>query len=228
VKYLLVDLPSPGVLHVRLARPRQRNAISPGVLDELEAVFAAPDQPVVVLGSTDRRAFCAGGDLTLDADELMALSDRLFAFYAHLVALPNVLVAAADGAARGAGAQLLLCADVRVGGPGTSISWLGARSGLALGTWRLPQLVGTGLASDLSLTGREVRGPEALSIGLLSRLAEDAAATALDIAADIAGAPAGVPAQIKELLRGSGTEARLERERQANAARRLNRTVSRP
>jgi enoyl-CoA hydratase/carnithine racemase len=227
VKYLLVDRPSPGVLLARLDRPQRRNAIDATVLDELEAVFAAPDQPVVVLGSTDRRAFCAGADLTLDPDRLAALSDRLFAFYAHLITLPNVLVVAVDGAARGAGAQLLLCADLRVGGPDASISWLGARSGLALGTWRLPQLVGAGRASDLSLTGREIRAKEALSIGLLDRLADDALAEATGIAAALGGAPDGVPAQIKELIRGEDTAVRLGRERKANAARRLDRSVIR-
>ncbi len=228
VKYLLVDRPSPGVLRARLDRPQRRNAIDATMLDELEAAFAAPDQPVVVLGSTDRRAFCAGGDLTLDPDELATLSDRLFAFYAHLITLPSVLVVAVDGPARGAGAQLLLCADLRVGGPDTSISWLGARSGLALGTWRLPQLVGAGRAGDLSLTGREIRAQEALSIGLLDRLVDDAVAEATQIAAELGGAPDGVPAQIKELLRGEDSPVRLERERKANAAFRLDRTVVSP
>ena len=224
MKYLLVDRPSPGVLRVRLDRPERRNAIDATVLDELEATFADPDDPILVLGSTDRRAFCAGADLTLGQDELATLSDRLFAFYAYLISLPNVLIAAVDGAARGAGAQLLLCADLRIGGPDTSISWLGARSGLALGTWRLPQLVGAGRACDLSLTGREIRAEEARSIGLLDRLADEAVAEATQIAAELGGAPDGVPAQIKELLR-EDTAARLERERRANRARRLDRTV---
>jgi len=224
MKYLLVDRPSPGVLRVRLDRPERRNAIDATVLDELEVTFADPDDPILVLGSTDRRAFCAGADLTLGQDELATLSDRLFAFYAHLISLPNVLIAAVDGAARGAGAQLLLCADLRIGGPDTSISWLGARSGLALGTWRLPQLVGAGRACDLSLTGREIRAEEARSIGLLDRLADEAEAEATQIAAELGGAPDGVPAQIKELLR-EDTAARLERERRANRARRLDRTV---
>jgi len=224
MKYLLVDRPSPGVLRVRLDRPERRNAIDATVLDELEATFADPDDPILVLGSTDRRAFCAGADLTLGQDELATLSDRLFAFYAYLISLPNVLIAAVDGAARGAGAQLLLCADLRIGGPDTSISWLGARSGLALGTWRLPQLVGAGRACDLSLTGREIRAEEARSIGLLDRLADEAEAEATQIAAELGGAPDGVPAQIKELLR-EDTAARLERERRANRARRLDRTV---
>ena len=225
MKYLLVDRPSPGVLRVRLDRPRRRNAIDATVLDELEATLAAPGPPIVVLGSTDRRAFCAGADLTLGQDELATLSDRLFAFYAHLIELPNVLVAAVDGAVRGAGAQLLLCADLRIGGPDTSISWLGARSGLALGTWRLPQLVGAGRASDLSLTGREIRASEAWSAGLLDRLADDAVAEATQIAAELGVAPDGVPAQVKELLRGADTAARLDRERAANATRWLDRKV---
>src|SRR5260221_10298475 len=157
VKYLLVDRPSPGVLRARLDRPQRRNAIDATMLDELEAAFAAPDQPVVVLGSTDRRAFCAGGDLTLDPDELATLSDRLFAFYAHLITLPSVLVVAVDGPARGAGAQLLLCADLRVGGPDTSISWLGPAPGPQPEPCRRPQLVAPGRAAARPLTGGGIR-----------------------------------------------------------------------
>ncbi len=50
-------------------------------------------------------------------------------------------------------------------------------------------------------------------------------AEATRIAAELAGAPDGAPAQVKELLRGADTAARLDRERAANATRRLDRKV---
>lgn len=225
MKYLLADHPAPGVLRVRFDRPDVRNAINETVLDELEAALRDPSEPIIVLGSTDRRGFCAGADLTLAPERLAEVSDRLFGLYGDLIALPNVIVAAVDGAAFGAGAQLLLCADLRVGGRGTRISFLGARSGLALGTWRLPELVGVARATDLSLTGRELLAPEALAIGLLDRLVDDADAEATEIAATLAGSPAGLPAQVKALMRHDHTAARLERERTVNSSHRLDRTV---
>jgi enoyl-CoA hydratase/carnithine racemase len=218
MKYLRVDRPVPGVLRVRLDRPERRNAIDGAVLDELEAIFDQPAEPVAVLGSADPRAFCAGGDLTLAADALAAVSDRLFGFYEHLIGLPTVVVAAVGGPAFGAGAQLVLAADVRIGSPAARICFLGAGSGLALGTWRLPELVGSGRATELSLLGRSVTGAEAAAMGLLGHLVDDPDATAVALAGSIAQAPAGASAQVKRLTLGPDTVARLRAERAANAA----------
>lgn len=216
------DHPAPGVLRLRLDRPERRNALDAETLGLLETALAAPPEAVVILGSTDRRAFCAGGDLSLPPEELHAVSDRLFALYAHLVTLPAIVVAAADGAAVGAGAQLLLAADLRVVGPGARIGFAGAASGLAVGTWGLPGLVGWGRAMDLCLTGRTVDAAEALAIGLVDRIEDDPAAAAVSLAASLATAPQGVPARIKRLVRdgGGGPAERVERERAADAGSR--------
>jgi enoyl-CoA hydratase/carnithine racemase len=137
-----------------------------------------------------------------------------------------LIVVAADGSAYGAGAQLLLCADLRVGGPDTRISFLGAKSGLALGTWRLPHLVGAGRAGELSLTGRPIGAAEALAAGLLDRVAEDADAEALSLATELSRAPDGVAGRVKTLLRGDDRSAeRLERERLANSGHGVDRSV---
>ena len=57
------------------------------------------------------------------------------------------------------------------------------------GTQRLPRVVGLGRALDLILTGRTIDAAEALSIGLLTRVADDALATALALAQEIAAFP---------------------------------------
>jgi enoyl-CoA hydratase/carnithine racemase len=71
------DRPVPGVLRLRLDRAERRNALDRAMLDALLDAFAAPEEPVVVLGSTSPRAFCAGADLTLADDERAAVSDML-------------------------------------------------------------------------------------------------------------------------------------------------------
>lgn len=217
---LVVDRPVAGVVRVRLDRPARRNAIDGPLLERLETVLAAPDEPLVVLGSTDPRAFCAGGDLSLPPEQLAGISDRLFRLYADIVSSRAVVIAAVDGAVVGAGAQLLLCADVRIGGPSTRVSFAGAAAGLAIGTWGLPDVVGAGRAMELCLSGRTVGAEEASAIGLLDRVVDDADATAVDLAAALASAPGGVPARVKALVRDrtGDVAARIGRERAANAA----------
>jgi enoyl-CoA hydratase len=215
-RYLRVDRPRAGVLQVLLDRPEKRNAVDAVVLDELEKALAAPPEPVVVLGSTDPVAFCSGGDLGLSPDELAVVSDRLYGFYEHLVSMPALVIAAAGGAAVGAGAQLLLCADLRLGSDDTAISFAGVRSGLAIGTWRLPALVGSGRAADLCITGRTVPAGEALAIGLLDRVAGDPAEAARELGAELAEAGGDVLGRTKKLLGAGALVEAIRLERAAN------------
>jgi enoyl-CoA hydratase/carnithine racemase len=216
-RYLRVERPRPGIMLLLLDRPEKRNAIDAAFLGELEEALAAPPEPVVVVGSSDPAAFCSGGDLGLSPDDLAVVSDRLYGFYEHLVSLPSILIAAAGGAAVGAGAQLLLCADLRLGARDTAISFAGARSGLAIGTWRLPALVGAGRAADLSITGRTVRAEEGLAIGLLDRIAEDdPLEAALGLGTETAEAGHDVLGRTKRLLAGGELVTAIRAERAAN------------
>jgi enoyl-CoA hydratase/carnithine racemase len=203
-------------MQVLLDRPEKRNAVDGAVLDELEEALAAPREPVVVLGSSDPAAFCSGGDLGLSPDDLAVVSDRLYGLYERLVSLPALLIAAAGGAVVGAGAQVLLCADLRLGSKDTAISFAGARSGLSIGTWRLPALVGAGRAADLCITGRTVAAGEALAIGLLDRVADDPAEAALELGAEMASAGGEVLGRTKKLLGAADLLEAIRRERAAN------------
>jgi len=62
---------------------------------------------------------------------------------------------------------------------------LGLHPGMAT-TWLLPEVTSIAAARDLLLTGRSVRGPEAVSLGLVSALADDVAGHALSVARTIA------------------------------------------
>jgi enoyl-CoA hydratase len=57
------------------------------------------------------------------------------------------------------------------------------------GTWRLPRVVGTGRALDLILTGRAVGADEALAMGLVTLVADDPVARAVELAESIAAHP---------------------------------------
>jgi enoyl-CoA hydratase len=216
---LCCDRPVPGVLRVRLDRPERRNALDRATLAALLDAFAAPDEPVVVLGSTSRAAFCAGADLRLADDERADVSDLLYELYGRMTSTDAIVVAALDGPAVGGGAQLAIAADLRVASPGASIRVAGPGHGLAVAAWGLPSLVGRGRAMDLCLTMRAVEATEALAIGLVDRVAEDAAAAALELAVELAALDPAAAARVKQVAWGAARALEaLEAERAGNRA----------
>jgi enoyl-CoA hydratase len=193
------DRPVPGVLRVRLDRPERRNALDRAALEALLDAFAAPGEPVVVLGSTSPEAFCAGADLKLADDERAAVSDMLYELYGRMTSSDAIVVAALDGPAVGGGAQLAIAADLRVASSGARIQVAGPGHGLAVAAWSLPSLVGRGRAMDLCLTMRPVAADEALAIGLVDRVVPDAAAGALELATEIAALDPPAAARVKHV-----------------------------
>ena len=114
---LRADEPVEGVLRLRMDRPAKRNAVDRELVDALLEAFASPDPAVVILGSSGPEAFCAGLDLSLGADERVAVSDLLYELYERMLTSPAPVVAAIGGPAIGGGAQLAIASDLRVAGP---------------------------------------------------------------------------------------------------------------
>ena len=81
-------------------------------------------------------------------------------------------------------------AFLQLGGPGY---------GLAVGAWGVPSLVGRGRAIDLCLSMRAVAADEALAIGLVDRVADDADAAALELAAGLAALDPAAAARVKRV-----------------------------
>ena len=85
------------------------------------------------------------------------------------------MIAAINGAAAGLGLVEALYCDVRFATPEAKLTTAFARRGLVAEygiSWLLPRLVGPSAALDLLLSGRVVRGEEALRLGLVDRLSE--------------------------------------------------------
>lgn len=189
-----------------LTRPDKRNAMD---MPMFQALIAAGEslrgaeglRAVIVHGAGG--VFCAG----IDTAEFMAMAGRLAAVKAEMLAPPvgmaNPLqrpctiwseldvpvIAAIDGLAFGAGFQLALGADFRIAAPDARFSIMEARWGLIpdMGiTQTLPRLMRADLAKELILTARQFDAPEALQMGLLTRLAPDPLAAARDMAAAFA------------------------------------------
>jgi 2-(1,2-epoxy-1,2-dihydrophenyl)acetyl-CoA isomerase len=171
------------LLDVTLNRPKKLNAMDAVMFDELPLMAdeAASDDSVrAVFLQGAGRAFCAGADLS-EADErgqLTPLEFRRWLMGANSVVrklyrLEKPVVAAIHGPAAGAGCNLALSADVRFVSEQGYFMQVFSKRGLVPdfgGLWLLPRLVGQARARELFLSGRKVMGPEAVEIGLASRL----------------------------------------------------------
>lgn len=179
-----------------LDRPQRRNAIDlEHCRDLLDRVLDPGGvRAVVVTGAG--AAFCAGADLTsrfapsTDAPAPDAFRPTFERLLDAVEASPLPFVAAVGGPALGAGMQLATVCDLRVASPAARLGVPAARLGFSLGSSfvaRLVALVGPGAARDLLLTARAVDADEALRLGLVHRVEDDATAAALALARDLAG-----------------------------------------
>lgn len=170
-----------------LDRPERRNAVDLATLEALAAELAAGGEDLRVLVLTGAGGhFCAGADLTGVEDS--AFADRLRTVLDGLRTAPYVTIAAADGAALGAGTQLAIACDLRVATPQASFGIPAGRLGLAVDGWtveRLCQLAGHGSARAMLLAAEVVKGDEAHRLGMVQRLGglDEALAWADEVAA---------------------------------------------
>jgi ethylmalonyl-CoA/methylmalonyl-CoA decarboxylase len=172
------------IAHLRIDHAQARSAMSLSMMTELaDAVLYLQswDGMLVILSSTDPRAFCSGGHLgeiteaVSTPEDAADMSRAMGTVLAALRDLPAVSVAAVDGLALGGGAELVTATDLRVAGPEARIQFVHARLGIAPGwggTARLVQLVGRQAALKLLLLachrGAAGIGPgEAFQMGLV-------------------------------------------------------------
>jgi len=168
---------------LRLERPPV-NALDQEMWDLLEAIAetlhaSTTYRAVVIAGGGDH--FAAGADIHELLDLTPAEFDRrnrvLQRAFHGIATAPQVTVAAVSGYALGGGCELALAADFRIAGRSAALGLpeitLGIMPGSG-GTQRLPRVVGLARAKDLILSGRVVRAEEALHIGLVDRVVDDA------------------------------------------------------
>jgi enoyl-CoA hydratase/carnithine racemase len=127
-------------------------------------------------------------------DKLVSRIGDLQDAYTWLADAPYPTIAAIRGYALGGGLQLALACDLRIAARGTKLAMPEHKYGLLPdlgGTYWLPRIVGPAKAKELIFTGETIDAEEALRIGLVNRLVDEAdletAVTAL--AGKIAGQP---------------------------------------
>ncbi|MBX8559563.1 enoyl-CoA hydratase/isomerase family protein [Pseudomonas cichorii] len=183
-----------GVLQVTLNRPERLNALDSQAKRELGEIWqrAADDQSVraIVLRGAGERAFCAGSDLKEIEATGEAVSSELLAR-----ALPGVgfdlnkpVIAALHGHTLGLGISLAIHCDFRIARHDTRFSFPEVQHGMLSGfsAITLPGLIGEAAALDIMLSARPFDASQALTMGLVNQLADDAHASALELASRLA------------------------------------------
>lgn len=182
-----------GIGIVTIRRPGALNALNQDLLMELAVVaeLIAQDAGVkVAILTGEGRAFVAGADIGQITELADAFSGREFAIMGQSVmneiaGLPIPTIAAINGFALGGGLELALACDLRVASSKARLGLpevgLGIIPGFG-GTQRLTRLVGRGRALDLIYTARHVPADEALQLGIVNRVAEDALEAAKELA----------------------------------------------
>jgi enoyl-CoA hydratase/carnithine racemase len=168
---------------LRIRRPPV-NALDQSMWDLFETVTAtlrdsATYRAAVITGGTQH--FAAGADvhelLGLAADDFGRRNRVLQQAFHAVATAPQVTIAAINGYALGGGCELALAADFRIAGRSAVLGLpeitLGIMPGSG-GTQRLARTVGLARAKDLILSGRLVPADEALRIGLVDRVVDDA------------------------------------------------------
>lgn len=221
MELVLTERRDGGVLLMTLNAPETRNAISElpmveAILAALKAAEADPAVGAIVLTGAGR-SFSAGGNVKKMgpgqglADHLPAQTrsnyrNGIQRLPLAFEALELPVIAAVNGHAIGAGCDLAAMCDIRLAGRSAQFAESFVRVGIVPGdggAWLLPRVVGFAKASEMALTGDTVDADEALRIGLVSRVVEDAALldTAIAMAARIASQPRHAVRLTRRLLR---------------------------
>lgn len=171
-----------GIARITLNRPDKLNSFTSAMHIELQDAIARinADKSLRVLVLTGAgRGFCAGQDLA-DVAGKDGLGELVKKFYSPLVQsirdLPMPVIAAVNGVAAGAGANLALACDIVIAARSASFVEAFCRLGLIPdtgGTYVLPRLLGSARATGLAMLGDKLSAERAESWGLIWQCVDD-------------------------------------------------------
>jgi 2-(1,2-epoxy-1,2-dihydrophenyl)acetyl-CoA isomerase len=176
-----------GIARLTFNRPDRLNSFNTAmhaeVRDALAAVESRGARVLVVTGAG--RGFCAGQDLSDRAVAVTGaapdLGESIEQNYKPLILglrrLPLPVVAAVNGVAAGAGANIALACDLVIAARSASFVQAFSKIGLvpdSAGTWTLPRLVGTARAMGLALLGEKLSAEQAAEWGMIWKCVDDA------------------------------------------------------
>jgi 2-(1,2-epoxy-1,2-dihydrophenyl)acetyl-CoA isomerase len=224
---------------ITLDRPEKVNALNRPMLERLIALLdmvAASGEVRALLMTGAGRAFSAGQDLGdptfragADFDIAEVIERTYNAIVRRLRGLRIPTIAAVNGVAAGAGANLALACDIVIAGRSASFLQAFARIGLmpdAGGTFMLPRLVGEARAKGLAMLAEPLPAETAAQWGLIWKAVDDGElmSEALALAQQLASGPTVALGLIKRAIEAASRndlsqQLDVERDLQAEAAR---------
>ena len=178
-KDVLLRHDSGGVATLTMNRPKQRNALSGGLMAAIQGALdsIARDRAVkAVVLAANGPVYCAGHDLREmrampGRQALEALFRQCSAMMLSILRLPKPVIAKVQGTATAAGCQLVATCDLAVASTKARFATPGVNIGLFCSTpaVALSRAVGRKPAMEMLLTGEPVTAREALRIGLINR-----------------------------------------------------------
>ena len=229
-----------GVATLALNRPERLNSFNEQMHQEVREALSVVEQDQAVralLITGNGRGFCAGQDLSdrsvAPGAEVPDLGSSIETWYNPLIRtlqrLPMPVIAAVNGVAAGADANIALACDLVIAARSASFTQAFCKIGLVPdsgGTWQLPRLVGMARAKGLSMLGDKLSAEQAAAWGLIWQCVDDDAlrSTATDLARHLATQPTRGLALIKQALNQSfdndlDTQLDVERDLQREAGR---------
>jgi len=214
-----------GIATITLDSQSNRNALSRQLLAELhEGIdLAEAENARVIVLRHEGPAFCAGADLK-ERSDAPADSGPFVSALERLMDTERPTIAAVNGAVRAGGIGLMAACDLVVVHESTSFALTEVRIGVAAAIISVPILrrVPAGKIAAAMLTGERFDATEARSIGLVTHVAPDVAATVAELCA---GIRAGAPRAVAETKRMLGLVPSLPRDDAFVAMRELSDTL---
>ncbi|MEX3015415.1 enoyl-CoA hydratase-related protein [Gymnodinialimonas hymeniacidonis] len=217
-----------GMAVITMNRPDVMNALNTQMRAEItHAVTAAGNEARVVVLTGTGRAFCSGQDLGDRANAAnlnleRTLRDEYIPMLMAIVECPVPVIAAVNGTAAGAGANLALVCDVVIAAESASFIQAFTRIGLipdAGGTWALPRTIGLQRAMGAALFADKISAAQAADWGMIWEMASDDEFEAVWMgrAQHLASGPTEAFKRVKQVMRasfGNGLEEQLHLEGQ--------------
>ena len=167
-----------------LNRPEKKNSLSPELvkilLQSVEELSADDTIRTLVIRGAGDKSFCSGYDIgslptrhSDDPDEALKRLNSVESFFKAIVDYPFPVIAMINGVAFGAGCELAVCCDIRIGADNIRIGMPPAKLGLVYpwsGLQRFIQVIGLKSTKEIFFTGRAYEGIRLKELGLVDYL----------------------------------------------------------
>lgn len=212
---LITEVAGP-VLTIRLNRPQNHNAMTPGMIEQLTAVFKKLPQQKdirVVVMTGNGRSFCAGADLNYmraaadyTFEQNVADGEAIFDLMDAIDKCPQPVVGRINGTAIGGGVGLVSCCDITIAVEHAKFAFSEVRLGIvpAVISPFVIVKIGVGNGRELILTGERFTAAKAHAIGLVQQVVVDEAELDAKVAERVEQlllAAPGAQAVAKEIIR---------------------------